>query len=70
MLSVHRKFAKVRSAKPERSKVLDNDEREVLVPKSSTESRAASCVGDCADTGWPAGLGPRRPREPNDLTVT
>ena len=27
-------------------------------------------VRDRADTGWPAGLGPGRPPEPNDLTVT
>ncbi len=40
------------------NKGLYNDEQEVLVPKSSTESRAAFRVKDCADTGWPAGLGP------------
>ena len=33
------------------------DEREVRVPENSTESRAASCVRDCADMGWPAGGG-------------
>ena len=56
-----RKFAKVRSAKPGRSKVLDNDEREVLVPKSSTESRAAFRVRDCVliragRQGWVQGV--------------
>ncbi len=49
----------------------DNDEREVLAPKISTESRAAFRVRDCVlIRAARQGLGPGRPREPNDLTVT
>ncbi len=48
-----------------------HDEREVLVPLSSTESRAAFRVSYCVliragRQGWAQGV----PREPNDLTVT